>query len=223
MPTEKVDKILDDAQRINFKGWITFHHFSEPFLDPRLIEFATKAKSMGMTPFEHTNGDFIRKDDELCQQALEVFNHIVIGLYDHKTPEEQEEDKAFWRERLGGKARFSSVDNVYVRSHYTEKNIDGYEQVRGDRPEIKTYPNSPCHNPILKLLIHYNGNVALCCEDMREEFDLGNAFEQSLWNLWYSEKHVRIARDLKEGKRHLYSLCSQCPIAPFHVDWGKFD
>jgi len=216
MPTELVQKILGEAKEMGFKGYVTFHHFSEPFLDPRLIEFAKLAKLYGMHPFEHTNGDLLRKNDELCEQVKETFAHIVVGLYDHCSEEEREEQKKFWLERLAGmKVLFSCVDDVFVRSHYTEKNLDGFQSKKGIRPSKPKWPNGKCSNPGLKMLIHYTGKMALCCEDMCEEFDLGSAHDTSIWDLWYSEKHVKIYQNLQEGKRHMYPLCSQCPITPF--------
>ena len=33
MPTEKVIKLLDELESLSFKGYITFHHLGEAFLD----------------------------------------------------------------------------------------------------------------------------------------------------------------------------------------------
>lgn len=214
MSTENVHKILADAHRMGYKGWVTFHHLSEPFLDPRIIDVARRARRLGMRPFEHTNGDAIRDNHRLCEEAREVFNYLVVGMYDHTTVAQREATKNFWRTRLGDKVRFSAVDSMFMRAHYTEKNLDGYEETRGSRPVLKTYRNGVCKRPERRLMVHYTGNVVLCCEDMREEFDLGSAFEQPLEDIWYSEKHVAIVRDLRAGKRYKYPLCNSCPIAP---------
>jgi hypothetical protein len=50
MPAEKVMGLLDELESLSFKGYITFHHLSEAFLDKRLIQIATEAKKRGMRP-----------------------------------------------------------------------------------------------------------------------------------------------------------------------------
>lgn len=214
MSTENVMKILVGAQEMGYRGWITFHHLSEPFLDKRIIDIARTARALGMTPFEHTNGDVLRTDPELCAQAREVFEYIVVGLYDHKTEAEREEEEAFWRMQLGETVRFNAVDTVFVRGHHTEKNLDGFVELRGKRPVPPTYPTGACNRPLHRMMIHYTGKVALCCEDMCEDFELGNAFKQPLKEIRYSEEHVTVVRDLQEGNRAKYPLCAGCPMPP---------
>jgi len=214
MPSEMVHKILRDAEKLGFAGLVSFHHFSEPFLDQRLLDMAHLARKLGMRPYEHTNGDVLKRDEELCTAAREVFEYIVVGLYDHATPEQRHEAETFWRNRLGDKARFSVVDNVYPRSHFTDKNLDGFQARCGTRPAVKTYANSRCTAPVLRCMVHYTGNIALCCEDLKEEFGLGSAFDKELKELWYSSRHVEVIKDLRAGLRHKYELCRKCPIPP---------
>jgi hypothetical protein len=56
--------------------------------------------------------------------------------------------------------------------------------------------------------------MANCCEDIHGAFGLGNVFQQSLAQLWYSERHQQIVKDLVAGKREKYSLCRNCPASP---------
>jgi MoaA/NifB/PqqE/SkfB family radical SAM enzyme len=93
MPTEIVMKLLDELESLSFKGYITFHHLSEAFLDERLIQIATDARTRGMRPYVHTNGDVLRNDEELCKKSAEVFEYVVVGLYDYKNQEEKEDQK----------------------------------------------------------------------------------------------------------------------------------
>ena len=209
MPTEHALRILDEAAALSFKGQVAFHHMSEPFLDPRIIEMAWKARELGMIPYEHTNGDVLRHNDELCRAAVKVFDHIVVGIYDVQSAEELENEKKFWRERLSGtRVGFSVVQgHIHPRTY-----------IPGDsRMIIKkhTYPRGVCNRPLIRLIVHYDGNVALCCEDMTDNFGLGNAFEQSIADIWYSEKHMKIIQDLQKGRRGDYGFCSICSLPPY--------
>ena len=215
MPTENALKIMDEAVSIGFKGKVAFHHMSEPFLDNRIIEMAHEARKRGLTPYEHTNGDVLRKNPDLCEQAAGVFEYIVVGLYDHKNEEERLAEETFWKKQLKGTTvKFSVVDAVFPRCNtpfddrmFREKNAHSV---------------SPCIRPLNRMIIHYDGNMALCCEDMSDMFDLGNAFEQSVEKLWYSDKHIEIINDLQKGYRYKYAACKNCPMPELSdANWYK--
>jgi radical SAM protein with 4Fe4S-binding SPASM domain len=207
MPTAHALRILDEAQAMGFRGGVAFHHMSEPFLDPRIIDMAHEARKRGMHPYEHTNGDVLRRNDALCKAAVSVFEYIVVGLYDHKDDTERDAEIRFWQKRLEGTdVRFSAVDKVFPRSltPFTDRMF---------RPK-QIYPSGVCRRPLVRMIVHYDGNVALCCEDMKDDFGLGNAFETPIRDLWYSERHVGIIRDLEQGRRDRYGPCAKCPIPP---------
>lgn len=207
MPTEHALGLLDQAAAMGFRGLVAFHHMSEPFLDPRIVDMARAARQRGMRPYEHTNGDVLRHNDRLRDEAVSVFEYLVVGLYDDLTAEGVAREKDFWRRRLTGtEVRFSRGDQVFPRN---ETPLDS-RMFRAKR----TWPGGVCRRPQKRLIVHYDGNVALCCEDMKDAFGLGNAFETPIATLWHSERHVAIVQDLERGHRERYPLCAQCPIPP---------
>lgn len=207
MPTERALDLLDQAAALGFRGLVAFHHMSEPFLDPRILDMARAARDRGMRPYEHTNGDVLRRNDAMCREVVGLFEYVVVGLYDRLEPDEVAREKAFWRERLQGtEVRFSRGDEVFPRN---DTPFDG----RMFR-EKKTFPGGICRRPIRRLIVHYDGNVALCCEDMKDAFGLGNAFETPIEEIWQSERHRQIVDDLERGLRERYPLCARCPIPP---------
>src|SRR6058998_203504 len=54
MRTEKILDVFDQAQALEFRGRVGFHHFSEPLLDKRNPMLAREAKSRGMVSYFHT-------------------------------------------------------------------------------------------------------------------------------------------------------------------------
>ena len=216
MPTEHVIRLLDEIYSLGFKGVIAFHHMSEPFLDSRIIEIANEAKKRGMRPYAYTNGDVIRRNGELCREAVNVFEKIIVGIYDADTTLKIAQEEQFWTQRLRGtQVGFSRLDKLYRRT-FVPNSIKV--------PEKRLYPNGICDLPIERLIIHYDGNVAFCCEDMKDEFNLGNVFETSIEDIWFSKTHTNIIKDLKKGLRGKYPLCSKCPVKPthksrFHLVW----
>jgi radical SAM protein with 4Fe4S-binding SPASM domain len=208
MPAEKVMKLLDELQSLNFKGYITFHHLSEAFLDNRLIQIATEAKKRGMRPYIHTNGDVLRNNEELCKKSAEVFEYVVVGLYDYNNQEEKEDQKEFWIKRLHGTTiLFSVAEKTYRRTYSPDNEKMG-------KLEKKTYPAAICANPQKYLLIHYNGDVSCCCEDMYGELMKSNIFDKSIKEIWYSEEHKKIIKELQGGERKKYDLCLKCTMGP---------
>jgi len=208
MPTEKVTAILDELAYLGFKGYITFHHLSEAFLDPRLIRVAIEARKRGMRPYVHTNGDVLRSSDELCRKTAAVFEYVVVGLYDYRSQEEKIAEKKFWRRRLQGtQVMFSLVENVYRRTF--SPNSQEMSVI-----EKKTFPTATCAHPQRYLLIHYNGDVCCCCEDMYGHLLRANVFDRSIGDIWFSKQHAQIVSDLQAGARTRYKLCSNCTMGP---------
>lgn len=208
MSTDEALKIMDQARDMGFRGLVSFHHLSESFLDRRIIDMAREARRRGMKPYEHTNGDVLRHNDALAREAAQVFEYLVVGLYDYKDRGELLRERKFWRERLQGtRVSFSEHEDVYPRSFIS---FDS----RMTRQKT-CYPHKVCRRPLIRLMVHYDGEVALCCEDMLAQFGLGNAFRTPLKDIWYSPKHIEIINHLKHGLRNRYPLCSRCPLPPF--------
>jgi len=216
MPTDKILDLLDQAQTLGFQGRVAFYHYSEPLLDPRTIMLAREAKKRGMKPYVHTNGDILKKEASLCEELKRVYGLIVIGLYDYETNGELEEAKRYWRQRLAGaNLEFSPIGLSGARSAYSIGIPRALVPPDGRMaiPDF-TYINAPCHRPLIRMLIQYDGEVANCCEDTYGAFKLGNVYQSSLEELWFSEHHARVVQDLIAGQRETYGLCRKCPQAP---------
>ena len=216
MPTEMVLNLLDQAQGVGFRRNVTFCSYSEPLLDKRNIMFALEAKKRGMTPYLHSNGDMLKQDDRLCREIRDAYEYIVIGLYDYRTNEELESAKQFWLKRLAGvNLKFSligSSEACEVKSMAIPRALVPTDS-RIHVPDL-TFSNAPCHRPLLRMIIRYDGEMCNCCEDAQGVFHLGNAYKNTLEELWFSELHVRAIRDLIEGRRDNFSLCRDCPQSP---------
>jgi radical SAM protein with 4Fe4S-binding SPASM domain len=203
MPTAKVYSLLDEISGFDFRGYIGFHRLSEPLLDDRFLDFCRYARGKGMKILENTNGDLLGGNRELCREIDGVVNILVIGLYDYQSREEKERQMARWRQIFKKtRIRFSTP-----REHpKIRQNSRVYLETQKDE-RILTHPCFKTGN----LLIRYDGEVSLCGQDDHCRFGLGNVFEQSLRDIWWSEKHRGIVRSLERpGGREGYALCSTC-------------
>lgn len=216
MATSKVLEILDQAAEMKFAGHVSFYFYSEALLDKRNLFFAREARSRGMKPFLHTNGDVIKQNDRLRDAVREVYEYVVVGIYDYETEEELDSQKEFWRQRLDScDLRFSTIGTGSpgsAPSMATPRALVPTDS-RIRVPDL-TYGNAPCHRPLIRLIVRYDGRMAMCCEDVNADFDLGNVHESTLAELWYSPKHTEVVGDLIAGRRERHGLCRNCPLPP---------
>jgi len=216
MPTEQIMNLLDQAAALGFQGLVAFHFYGEALLDPRCLELAREAKKRRMKPYLHTNADAVKTDSVLCRQVADVFENIVVGLYDYETDEELEDAERDWRARLPGvDIKFSTISRANgeaVRSMAVPRALAPVN-ARNRIPDL-TYTNAPCSRPLVRMVIRYDGKICNCCEDVQSAFDLGNVNDDSLADLWLSERHIEVVEDLQAGRRDKYKLCAGCPQPP---------
>lgn len=205
MPSENVYRIIDQAAQLHFTGKIKLHRLSEPFIDSRYVEFAHYIKRQGLHLFENTNGDVLRNNDALCDQLDGLIEHLTIGLYDdYQHDREKQEDMAYWRSKFQKTTIAFSLpqENCIIRqgSHV-------YGRVNKSEDALQL----PCNQPSRMFLIRYDGHVQLCCEDDCCAFNLGNAFDQKLQDIWWSYRHITITRQLQQtGGRLKFDRCQRC-------------
>ena len=215
MPTQKILDLLDQAQALGFRGRVGFHHYSEPLLDKRNLMMAREAKKRGMASDLHTNGDMLKHDDALCEEVKHTYDSIVLGLYDYETNEELEETKRYWLDKLDGtNLAFSPIGLLGARSAHSIGIPRALvpSDARMAIPDL-TFTNAPCHRPLIRMIVLHDGEIANCCEDTQGAFRLGNVYQNTLEELWFSERHVKVIHDLTAGRREKYNLCRNCPLS----------
>jgi radical SAM protein with 4Fe4S-binding SPASM domain len=206
MPTWKVFDILDQAADLDYTGIVTFHRLSEPFLDKRILKVIKYANNKGLFTWEFTNGDVLKKDPLLCKNIDGVLKNITIGLYDYKSEKEKKEQIKFWNNRFNKTKVYFSLAAEFP---LIRQNAKLYNDKLERKQKTRKYP---CFRT-RELLIRYDGEVSLCCQDDQCNFRLGNVFNNSLKELWWSKKHIDIVNSLKQpGGRNQYSLCSNCLV-----------
>jgi len=215
MPTEHVYNIINQAKDLGYSGRIKLHRLSEPLIDPRYVEIANYIKNnTNMKLFDDTNGNVLRKKPRLIPLLDGVVYGFCIGLYDVKTEEEKLAEMNYWQSAFKKtKVLFSLPQETCL----IRQNSKIYDEVYKDPAAL----NLPCEQPKTYFHIRYDGNVSLCCEDDQCEFNLGNAFETSLKDIWWSDKHVMLAKELaKPGGRHKFNVCKTCYNAqkPIRLD-----
>jgi radical SAM protein with 4Fe4S-binding SPASM domain len=69
-----------------------------------------------------------------------------------------------------------------------------------------------CANLWQKFVIFWNGDVTMCCEDVDGDWILGNLNEQSIHEIWNSEKMLAIKRIHIKKQFRKIPLCYTCDM-----------
>ena len=66
-----------------------------------------------------------------------------------------------------------------------------------------------------RMFVNSDGVVTVCCSDSARELKIGNAFEQSLHEIWTGDAYQRL-RDLHaSGRSAEVPICARCPLAQY--------
>ena len=83
------------------------------------------------------------------------------------------------------------------------KNLPGY--VKHKLPMERR-----CARPFHELVVTYDGEVLICCQDWQAEYMLGNVFDNTLEEIWWGKEHWKILRSLYKKDRGNVTPCDKC-------------
>lgn len=214
MPTERVHDLINQASELGYRGGIVFSYYSEPTCEPRLVSFVKYAKKKGVLPWIISNGVLLT--DELCKQLDGIVDRVGIGLA-NTSKDGRRKPPEFWRTRFPKTRKLNITTEGYKPSKWWPTHF--FPQTERLQAAIRKNINTPCHIPRKYLIIQYDGEMSLCCDDLSHVWNLGNAFEKSLEELWWSEKHVEILKTLSvAGGRLKYPYCRICPVRNINLE-----
>ena len=200
LATELIYKVIDDAVRIGFDGWLCLNFFNEPLLDPRLPEVGRYAMSKGIfrEVFANTNGDLL---DLVDVAALDgAVDRLHVGLYGRDITKHEDRIR-------------SMFEKTEITFPTKPRTVTHYSPYVNFKATVEACRRSPCLQECRqRIIIAHTGEMRLCCEDIAGEWDLGNVRTMSLEELWFSPKHTEIVLALAEpGGRLAYPYCAECP------------
>ncbi|MCX6750918.1 MAG: SPASM domain-containing protein [Candidatus Pacearchaeota archaeon] len=173
-------KIIDNCHKLNIKI-ITLSFFGEPFLDKGLIEKIKYAKEKKM---KKTNPSI---------------NLVLVELEENKR-----EIKQFYSE---WKNKVDSINIINMGNWANEIEKEGTKESFHFNRNIK---RKPCFLIWKKMVVDWNGDVVLCCDDWNHSTILGNLKRQTIEEIWKGEKLKKIKEAHIKGEFYKVSLCSGC-------------
>lgn len=175
------DKIIDELSAINYAGEIHPYFRNEPGCDPHIV-------------------------DKIYKLRL-AFSQNVISVH---TNGDYGKDFFKWIPDPYPGANRLQV-NKYDDPRFRQSQHFRCFSNRAGKVEVAPEKTrKQCSFPMFKIMIMYDGNVPLCCNDWDCEIKLGNILEKSLMDIWNSEtaKIYRNYHAIGRGKELV--LCKKC-------------
>jgi radical SAM protein with 4Fe4S-binding SPASM domain len=105
-------------------------------------------------------------------------------------------------------SQVKSTDSVYAKGlHSWGNQLDGYE----NRQDVMNY-RQPCISPFSTMVVHSDGEVGLCGVDYNAKLSMGNVKEQTLEQIWRSDKFEDVRKKHESGQRNDIKFCIGCKI-----------
>ena len=214
------------AASIAEHGWnsrIEFAMHGEPSLHPRLIECVTVfrealPKSYLMIT---SNGAGFLRDTSLVDAALEQVNTLALDWYEnvqivpkilekyrgvHEVMRYPQNLAANPHSRSGNR-RLVIVQDIAKATKGTHSSLNNH--CGCGAPPDESAQGKRCAKPFRELSIRWDGNVALCCNDWRGVYKVGNVVMEGVVAVWQSAAMVAARKKLYHGLRD-FGPCRGC-------------
>jgi len=235
IPIEQIVKIFDEVQE--FKPAISPGYWVEPLVIKSFKEVVQEAKKRDLPVDICTNGLLINEsmaeflvdnvaavsvsidatDKETLVKTratsrLETIERAVFHLLEKRgTKETPRIVVSFTAEECNRHQQdeflqrwIQHVDAVRINGMYTyERGIDDLT-VKRDR--------TPCREIYDQMNIDFNGDVRMCCLDGFRVTNLGNVFEDGVYNVWHGEGFNSVRKHHEEGNYGAEPFCQSCTL-----------
>jgi GTP 3',8-cyclase len=201
MSTELYHKIIRDLKMMNFSGTLSFHFYNEPLLDERLENFIAYASKQipDATVLIYTNGDKLTKDrvHSLVDSGTGM---IRISIHDSMAKNKMTKLLLDLEPELNKKIKLE----IYYEDETALMNRGGI--VHLTPLQKKNDFLSGC-DYVQSLVVNYEGNTALCCNDFFVTNGHGSLKDFSVTEVW--KKSAKKRRDIFLGDFQS-EICQKC-------------
>lgn len=227
----RLDTAVSVARQARDLGWnprIEFAMHGEPTMHPRLPELvAAFRRHLPASPimittngipllegwrprvsalFEH-GADIVAVDDykpHRCREA--VLNTVIPGVDVYRYPEGGPVANPHRRPKLNER-RLILIKDIDVAEEGNHSHLSNHAGAAA--PPDASKATERCALPFRELSVRWDGNVALCCNDWRGVFKLGNVEKDGLDRIWQHPAMDAARRKLLHGQRD-FGVCDGC-------------
>lgn len=239
LSTENAGKI---AERIAETGWtsrIEFAMHGEPSMNPKFREivriFNIMLKEKNLLIMESNGAGFVKKPlDKIIGMfnagidnlALEDYKNVhliekirpmayglqnvlrTMGVEIYEYPKESEGNP----HQRGKRRKLSFLADISEAASGTHSEIHNSAGLAGKKVKC----SEKCAKPFREIAIRWDGSVAICCNDWRGDYKVGNVLETPLKKIWQSDAFNAARLKLYHGQRD-FGPCDGCNARSYRV------
>ena len=213
-----VKNIAQQLKELNFTGIVNISGTGEPLLTKYIVDIVKEFGTRDIHTEIVTNGDMLVKKNgsKLIKKLYSAgLRQFVVSMYDG--PEQIESFDTLFASCGIDKSLYSLRDRWYDESEdygllYTNRagNI-GFEHLSDiAKQKLITSGKSACFYTHYAMMIDWNGDALLCCQDMyNRTVKFGNVKDKPLVDIWTDAQLMEFRNKLKNGERSLLP-CNNC-------------
>ena len=218
MMDEQIFKeLIQTLKNINYKGYITFSRYNEPFALPLFLETACnyiKQELPNCILVTNTNGDFLTP---FVMEHMAI-DELSIMDYDNKGME--------WCKNhlIELNCTIDEIEKNFIYAHYNNTKIlyyvnwqDNYTPGNrgGSLPIDEPIREYPCSEPLYFIGVNYDGTISPCCNirndvEAHKPYILGDLHEHSLTEILLSVNRGNFIHICKKAEFEPNSPCYRC-------------
>lgn len=199
-------KIIDELEEINYSGNLAIFSNNEPFLDERLVDFAKYAREKLPNAFCHlyTNGSLLTVEK---LYAIEPYlDRMIIDNYNDT--QELNKNVILIKEELDKQPELKEKIIISMRKQNEVLNSRG--GLAPNKRDKAKRSRAKCVLPFQQLIIRPDGKISLCCADALGKYTMGDLSQNTIKEIWSSEKYMEVRKKMKKKGRKALYLCDKC-------------
>ncbi len=230
MTKSTATRIVDEIVRVGWHSRIIFSMHGEPTLNPNYLNvirlFRKRLPTAVLSVM--TNGCGIVHGEAGIEQAITKLkqvglNDLIIDIY--TKGDDGSQIKEFCEQNNIPHQTLGSGVPLYGSSHtkfrilfnppiQTEEgaaiNRHLCNHCGAAAPLDFSYEGKRCARPFREMTFRYDGSVALCCNDFRGQYPIGNINDRNIDDLWQDKRFQAARILLYAGERGAFVPCRGC-------------
>jgi radical SAM protein with 4Fe4S-binding SPASM domain len=211
--------LIEKIKYAKSKGMVVAFYSNASLMTEELAKEIINAKLDGITisfdGYSKATYEKIRKNLNFDIVKINILNLIEtkrrmkktnpsISLVLVELEENKGEIKQFYRE---WKNKVDSINIINMRNWANDIQKEGTKESFHFNKKMK---RQPCALIWQKMVVDWNGDVVLCCDDWNHSTILGNLKKQTIEEIWKGEKLRKIREAHVKGEFWKVPLCSGC-------------
>lgn len=205
MDEKLFEKIVNDLETNAYSGRVSLFSNNEPLLDERIFEFSRYLRKHLTKARIHmfTNGTMFTI--EKFKELIPELDELIIDNYTQNLTMIKPVKEIY--DFCEAHPEYKKKVSIILRKPKELLTSRGGEAP--NRKVKETYQGISCAFPFQQMIIRPSGKISLCCNDPYGKYTMGDLNYQSVKEIWYGEKFIKVRNDLFRGREQV-EICRFC-------------